>query len=165
MAGWDIGDEMKINEGARTPLMLPPATVFQLEEESAVDVDEVFIITNTGIMLNHYVKTESTRIDEDILAGMLSAVQSFIKDSTKRKSELKQLRLGDFDILVEKGDNITAVAFTTSKEASAIIKQLRRLVDDIEGSEAETLRNWDGNVETMTHINDYTFKFMNGQYK
>ena len=165
LAGWDIGDEMKINEGARTPLMLPPATVFQLEEESAVDVDEVFIITNTGIMLNHYVKTESTRIDEDILAGMLSAVQSFIKDSTKRKSELKQLRLGDFDILVEKGDNITAVAFTTSKEASAIIKQLRRLVDDIEGSEAETLRNWDGNVETMTHINDYTFKFMNGQYK
>ena len=44
-------------------------------------IDEVFLMTPTGMLLKHYTRRLRPDQDEDILAGMLQAVQTFIKDS------------------------------------------------------------------------------------
>ena len=44
-------------------------------------IDEVFLMTPTGMLLKHYTRRLRPDQDEDILAGMLTAVQNFVRDS------------------------------------------------------------------------------------
>jgi len=42
-------------------------------------VDEIFVMTPSGMLVKHYTRRLRPDQDENILAGMLTAVQSFIK--------------------------------------------------------------------------------------
>ncbi len=44
-------------------------------------IDEIFLMTPDGLLLKHYTRRLRPDQDEDILAGMLTAVQTFIKES------------------------------------------------------------------------------------
>jgi parallel beta-helix repeat protein len=164
LKSWDIGDDLP--DEAPTPgmLLLPPAQVFEMDSESQLNIDEVFIMTNDGILLNHYINTQATRIDEDILTGMLTAVQSFIKDSMKKKSDLKQLKMGDFNIIIEKGKLVSAVVFTNAEETETISKQLKPMIKELEIIEKKILEDWDGNVDSLGSLHEYAQKFINGEY-
>ena len=77
------------------------------------NVTDVFIIHKNGILIKYLGNTLKTNSDEDIISGMLTAVQSFISDSFAGNSKdgkddwkLNQLKMGKHEIMIERGNDI-----------------------------------------------------------
>lgn len=158
-------DKDLAKKGSSVMLALPPAVILEPGSDG-IDVDEVFVINAvSGLLINHYSAKTAVEIDEDILTGMLQAVQSFVADSFKAKnSALKELKLGDFTILIEKGDYVTVVAFTSKGKPKVIKPQIKYLIMEIEESYDTILEDWNGDIGQLAGIQDFVFKFLNGDY-
>lgn len=76
-------------------------------------VEQVFLIhRETGLLLRHVQADKAISKDPEIVSGMLTAIQDFIKDSFAIASEdtLDTLKLGELTVLVEHGPQaITAL--------------------------------------------------------
>ncbi|NIK73051.1 hypothetical protein FHS56_000537 [Thermonema lapsum] len=64
-------------------------------------IEEGFIIEQeSGILLAHYTRNDT--VDEDLIAGMLTAIKSFVKDAFhKDKGELGSIEYGDTTIILK----------------------------------------------------------------
>ena len=80
-------------------------------EHEHVSFINIFAINRAGLLLAQALPDESEDIDADIFAGMLTAVQGFVKDSFEGKegdgSTLGRLEYGDLKILMENGDHLS----------------------------------------------------------
>ena len=157
-----IGDSV----GTKKPVLALPPAIFLDWSEEGLDVDEVFVVSSvSGLLINHYTANRENHMDEDILTSMLSAVQSFISDSFKgRDSALKQLRMGDFTIILEKGKYVTVVLFTSQKDVAGLTAPTKELIRDIEGNYKDILKDWDGNVHKLSGIQELVQGFLSGEY-
>src|SRR4030066_720564 len=73
--------------------------LFMVWQSSPTIVDEVFLMTPTGMLLKHYTRRLWPDQDEDILAGMLTAVQTFVKESFDESGgRLKEIKFEKYDI-------------------------------------------------------------------
>lgn len=94
-------------------------------------------------------------LDGDIFAGMLSAVQAFVKDSLSMISEsaspgyLSSLEYGEFRIVIARGEYIDLVAVVHGAEEYALKMDLMRTLQEFEEAYGETLSRWDGNVDKL----------------
>jgi hypothetical protein len=75
-------------------------------------VKEVFLIHKSGILLYHLSREHKPGRDEEVLSGMFTAVQEFIKDSFSTTGPgaeggehvLREMKIGDNNnILIERG--------------------------------------------------------------
>ncbi len=69
-------------------------------------VEQVFLIhTHTGLVLQHVVAKEVETRDADLVSGMLTAIQDFVKDSfsSGKDESLDTLRVGDRNVLLNHG--------------------------------------------------------------
>jgi OOP family OmpA-OmpF porin len=69
-------------------------------------VEQVFLIhKQTGLLLRHEVAQSAVIRDADLVSGMLTAIQDFVRDSfSPTKSEdLENLQVGDFHVWVQHG--------------------------------------------------------------
>ena len=78
-------------------------------------VEQVFLIhRETGLVLNHLVAptVAAQAQDPDLVAGMLSAIQQFVRDSFKSKDSesLASLNIGDLQVWVEESPNAILAA-------------------------------------------------------
>lgn len=64
-------------------------------------IEEGFIIEqHSGILLAHYTRNET--VDEDLIAGMLTAIKSFVKDAfLKDRGGLEAIEYGDMKIIIK----------------------------------------------------------------
>lgn len=64
-------------------------------------IEEIYVIEhNSGILLGSASRTET--IDIDVIAGMLTAIKSFVEDAFKRgQQDLEMIQYGTFSILLE----------------------------------------------------------------
>ena len=69
-------------------------------------VEQVFLIhRKTGLLLNHVVAEGVSGEGEEVISGMLTAIQDFVRDSFGQKQEdgLESLRIGDLTVWIEQG--------------------------------------------------------------
>jgi PKD repeat protein len=77
------------------------------------DVEEIFLIHNSGKLLNHvYCKTHS-KFDDEIFSGMFTAIQEFIEDTFTNNSDNENDNGKDHDLDIE--DNQSAGPVSISK--------------------------------------------------
>jgi hypothetical protein len=150
--------------GGRPMLALPPAEVFEGQFKNIPKVDEIFVITEDGILLRHFSYMDTTLVDEDILSSMLTVIQNFITDSFGKKGALKQLRLGEFNILISQGEVLNVVAISTEADLDALEKPVSKMIKVIEEINKDVLPDWDGNPENLHGIEDCVTKLVNGEY-
>ncbi|MCI0539218.1 MAG: OmpA family protein [Verrucomicrobiales bacterium] len=96
-------------------------------------VEQVFLIHQpTGLLLQHVLAPEVQSNNEDVISGMLTAVQSFVRDSFRvgPGGELQTIRVGELDVWVEAGPH-AALAFVIRGRAPEEFRQ--KLVDTLEG--------------------------------
>lgn len=146
-------------------LALPPAQIFEAEFEDMPKVDEIFISTKSGLLLKHFSYKETTVIDSDILSSMFTVIQNFIADSFgKRKVNLKQLTFGEFNILIDQGEYITAVIISSDKDVEKLEKPLHMMIQDLEFVNGDTFKDWDGSSDSLLGMQDCVNKLVNGGY-
>jgi hypothetical protein len=177
-----LGDPYKIDlallqtpgsgEGPSRPILaLPPAVILDTEEPeegTPYSIDEIFVMTQEGILVQHFTAKSASAIDEDILAGMLTAVQMFIKDTfggSAGEGTLDELSLGDFKIMIGRGSYITISAILSGEETDLVRPQLDAMVEDIETMYKDVLEDWDGDMASVGSIQDNIKSFVEGKYQ
>jgi hypothetical protein len=129
-------------------------------------VDEVFLMTTTGMLLKHYTRRLRPDQDTDILAGMLTAVQNFIRDSfDEAGGKLNEIRFENYDILISHGKNVVLAAIISTKKPEKLRNQLRNATDDLEKQFGERISHWTGDKKDLGDVDPLMKKFLAGKYK
>ncbi len=129
-------------------------------------VDEVFLMTPNGMLLKHYTRRLRPDQDEDILAGMLSAVQNFIRDSfDEAGGKLSEIRFENYDIVISHSKNVVIAAIISTKKPEKLRVQLESATNDIEAKFGEQISHWSGDRKELGDVDLLMKKFLAGKYR
>jgi hypothetical protein len=120
----------------------------------AQPIEDVFIITNEGLLLAHKSKELRPDMDDDIFSSMLTAIQNFVKDSIKERSDygIKKLDFGRSYVFIKQGKYVyLAVVLTGDMPANLDIK-LDHTISKIENKYGHILKNWDGIADKVEGV-------------
>ncbi len=140
--------------------------LFMVWKSSPTVVDEVFLMTSAGMLLKHYTRRLRPDQDEDILAGMLTAVQNFVRDSfDEAGGRLNEIRFENYDILISHSKNVVLAAIISTKKPQKLRNQLKIATDDIEREFGEKLSKWSGDKKDLGDVDSIMKRFLAGKYK
>lgn len=141
--------------------------MFMVWKSSPTIVDEVFLMTTTGMLLKHYTRRLRPDQDTDIMAGMLTAVQNFIRESfDEAGGKLNEIRFENYDILISHGKNVVIAAIISTKKPERLRDQLKNATDDIETQLGERIKQWSGDRKELGgDVDTIMKKFLTGKYR
>lgn len=120
---------------------------------SSTMVDEVFVMTPSGMLLKHYTRRLRPDQDEDILAGMLTAVQNFVRESFDTAGgRLSEIRFENYDIIISYSDNLVLAAVLTAKNPEKLRQKLKVAACEIEETYGTKLKDWKGDMSELKQI-------------
>ncbi|MCX6650608.1 MAG: PKD domain-containing protein [Methanomassiliicoccales archaeon] len=121
-------------------------------------VDEVFVMYHDGTLLAHQTRRLKPGMDDDILGGMLIALQNFVRDSFKDEisTVLSRMDFGERKLLVERKDDFFLAVMLSGKRAGSAPQRMLKVLDSIEDGYSEVLKEWDGNLEKVRGIREET---------
>jgi len=139
-----------------------------LAPQKTVTVDEVFLVWRSGLLISHLVTDKSQAIDGDIVAGMLTAVGDFVKDSLMDKAEktgLGKLEYRDTKIFIEHGASIFVVAITKGSEPQDLRGDLREVLDSVNTEYGGVLEKWNGDLEKVKGVEKHLAGLLGKEYR
>jgi hypothetical protein len=135
-------------------------------------MEDLFVVGKEGKLLVHKTKRARPDRDEDILAGMLTAIQEFAKDTFREeKDTLRAFELQERKVVIETAQNFYVAAIFAGKEPRWASKSLEAFVNDIETVYGETIKSWSGDMddlETLPEMADFfikTRKYQEGDWE
>ncbi|MDI6916224.1 MAG: hypothetical protein QMC80_00325 [Thermoplasmatales archaeon] len=129
-------------------------------------IDEIFLMYRDGRLIKHFTRRLKPDMDEDILAGMLTAVQDFVKDSFKgEEGILDEMKFGEMKVLIGRGKHIIIAAVILGEEAEPLRPQIANTIKHIEWKYQNILKKWDGNLENVRPLYKHMEDLIAGKYK
>lgn len=119
-------------------------------------VEEVFVVYQGGRLMAHRSRSRTSGKDEDILAGMLTAVQDFIKDafSARETRELKSMNFGEYVIDISRGEYLYLAVIHRGQPNLRLARKIQHLVTKLEGKYGALLPNWNGLTGQLAGLKD-----------
>jgi len=154
-------------------LALPPARFLEVkQEEQRVPIEELFLITPEGLLVQHYSLQRESGLNEDVLASMLSAVRSFILDSLAMldksvdgvKREVNRIDVGEYSVMTASGKSLALVAISAHKEKDVILGQIKKGVDILEEKFGKVMVDWDGDMSKVESVKPYIESLVKGEF-
>jgi hypothetical protein len=112
-------------------------------------VEDVFVVGNEGRLIAHRTRRLHADRDEDILAGMFTAIQEFVMDSFREGEQLNNFEFGDKTIVVQKGLHIYAATIFAGKTPTWAAASLDAFVSDFEKKYKFDEKKWTGDVSQL----------------
>jgi len=125
-------------------------------------VDHVFLIhKKTGLLLEHVAAPEAEGQDPQLVSGMLTAIQDFVRDSFSgdtRKKEgngggIDSLRLGDLLLWCEEGPFAFLAAVLRGNPPDTLRVALRETLTKIHEDLRIPLEQFEGDTASLTNLN------------
>lgn len=137
-------------------LVATPLLAYVVSKREHVTIEEVFLVYRDGVLISHLSRTLMQDKDEDVLSGMLTAVQEFVRDAFRygEHRELHQMDFGDYRILIERGKLAYLAVVYAGRDNAAIRRRVRTVLDKIETAYASVLESWDGDMERVVGVRD-----------
>lgn len=140
--------------------------LFMVWRSSPTIVDEVFLMTPTGMLLKHYTRRLRPDQDQDIMAGMLTAVQNFVRESfDEAGGKLNEIKFENYDILISHSKNVVIAAIISTKKPERLRLQLKIATDDLEKEFGERISHWSGDKKELGDVDLIMKKFLSGKYR
>ncbi|MGD9850466.1 MAG: hypothetical protein AB7T38_04280 [Nitrospirales bacterium] len=124
-------------------------------------VEQVFLIhKRTGLLLNHVMAEGVSGQGEEVISGMLTAIQDFVRDSFQQSQDegLESLRIGDLTVWIEQGHSAILASVIRGAPPVKLRDVLQGTVESIHAQYAEALRNFQGDaapfLETRLSLED-----------
>jgi hypothetical protein len=134
-------------------VLMNVVSFFLVWGSSSTMVDEVFVMTPSGMLLKHYTRRLRPDQDEDILAGMLTAVQNFVRESFDTAGgRLSEIRFENYDIIISYTDNLVLAAVLTAKNPEKLRQKLKVAACEIEEAYGTKLKDWKGDMSELKQI-------------
>jgi hypothetical protein len=122
-------------------------------------VEEVFLIHKSGILLSHLSRERKPGRDEEILSGMFTAVQEFIKDSFSTGGAgsddhiLREMKIGAHkNILIERGKYIYLAVIFSGRGAGKLRTRVRGILENVETKYEHAFRSWVGDMDKISGV-------------
>ncbi len=140
--------------------------LFMVWRSSPTIVDEVFLMTPTGMLLKHYTRRLRPDQDQDIMAGMLTAVQNFVRESfDEAGGKLNEIKFENYDILISHSKNVVIAAIISTKKPERLRNQLKIATDDLEKEFGEKISHWSGDKKELGDVDLIMKRFLSGKYR
>jgi OOP family OmpA-OmpF porin len=98
-------------------------------------VEQVFLVHRaTGLLLQHVAIDPASAQDGDLVSGMLTAIQDFVRDSFSIEAEqaVDTMRVGDLTVLVEQADDAYVAAVVRGSPPTRLRAVLRDALEAIQ---------------------------------
>jgi outer membrane protein OmpA-like peptidoglycan-associated protein len=119
-------------------------------------VEQIFLIhRRSGLLLQHVVAENIDIKDPDLVSGMLTAIQDFVKDSFDAETGemLDTLRMdGDHSIWIEHGPEAILAAVIRGMPPVELRSRFRNLLEETHRRCVDVLENFDGRTAFFTII-------------
>jgi len=117
-------------------------------------IERIMLVYNDGRHVHSKVVTEVADFDGDIFGGMLSAVQTFVRDSFKAAGgKLNTIHYGNMKILIEKGVQVYVALVSCGNEPEGTRELMRRFLIDLREKNAWLAKkSWDGDAENFKDL-------------
>lgn len=112
-------------------------------------VEQVFLIhRETGLLLQHVARAEQIVQDSDLVSGMLTAIQDFVRDSFTGAGgqEVETIELGEFNLWVQHGPAATLAAVVSGTPPPELRNLLERTLEQIHSDFAAALGTFKGDT-------------------
>ncbi len=121
-------------------------------------VEQVFLIhRETGLLLNHAVAEGVIVQDGDMVSGMLTAINDFIRDSfTPRKNDaLTTIRLGETTVVLEEGPHAYLAGVVRGNPPEQLRVVFRKALETIHLEFGQELIDFDGDTAPLETATPY----------
>jgi outer membrane protein OmpA-like peptidoglycan-associated protein len=115
-------------------------------------VEHVFLIhRKTGLLIEHVAAPEVTAQDPQLVSGMLSAIQDFVRDSFEgtNKGGIDTLRLGDLLLWCEEGPFAFLAAVIRGNPPESLHAALRETLTNIHDQYRSSLEEFEGDSANL----------------
>lgn len=112
-------------------------------------VEQVFLIhAETGLLL-HHVGVDSAHVaDQRMVSGMITAIQSFVRDSFGGKDEhLDRMRVGGMVVRIERGPHAVLAAVIRGTPAAEVAQKLQETIEQIHLEFSDKLETFEGETK------------------
>ncbi|MDR0355963.1 MAG: hypothetical protein LBJ64_09580 [Deltaproteobacteria bacterium] len=131
-------------------------------------VEEIYLIhAASGLVLDHLVSEGGETRDSDLVAGMFTAIQDFIKDSfsTDRNESLDNLRLGERSIFIRRADPVYMACVVRGNPPASLGQDLQEALDLVVVDCADELERFKGDTEPFKKCRRYLDDFLTAKYQ
>ncbi len=133
-------------------------------------VEQIFLIhRESGIVLEHVVARDTMVQDPDLVSGMLTAIQDFVKDSFTTdgdSQELDTLRMGsDKSIWIEQGEHALIASVIRGTPPMDLRTRYREAIEEIHLKAGGSLSDFDGDPFPFAIFRDLLKQGLSSQEK
>src|SRR3989440_219282 len=149
---------------AATPKPAAPAPVVKAKEAI---IEDVFLLNHRdGILIKHETRRLRPDGDTDILTGMLTAVQQFVKEALRGDdyADLNEMTVGHMHILIGRGKWLVLAARIEGDGSEPWTVQIERCIKDMEDHHWDQIEDWDGDMTLARVLTPYIKKLIDGAY-
>ncbi|TLZ72357.1 MAG: hypothetical protein E6K14_06880 [Methanobacteriota archaeon] len=144
-----------------------PAPATSAKKGSEAILEDVFLLYHRdGLLIKHETRRLRPDIDTDILSGMLTAVQAFVKDALRGddSGDLNEMTVGHMHILIGRGKWLVLAARIEGDGSESWTDQIQRCIQDMEDHHWDQLEDWDGDMALAGVLAPYVKKLIRGEY-
>jgi outer membrane protein OmpA-like peptidoglycan-associated protein len=131
-------------------------------------VEQVFLIhRETGLVLNHVVAPSVATQDPDMVAGMLSVIQQFVRDSfnAARNEALGSLNFEELEVWVEEGPDTVIAAVIRGHAPSDYRLAMKEALENIQQNFSAALANFQGDTRPFRAAGDRLHQLLEARFK
>jgi OOP family OmpA-OmpF porin len=131
-------------------------------------VEQVFLIhRHTGLVLSHVVAPQVATQDASLVAGMLSAIQQFVRDSFDSKNEesLDSLNVGELEVWIEEGPDAVLAAVIRGHAPSDYRLTMKEALEEIQQSYSSALENFKGDAAPFLSAEEPLIRLLAAQHR
>jgi outer membrane protein OmpA-like peptidoglycan-associated protein len=124
-----------------------------LQEAMFFEVRAIFLIQKTsGLLIAEVQPSSSSKLDSDMLAAMLTAIRSFVKDCVSQRgnnSELHQIDYDDCKIILEIAGYCYLAVVVRGEPSKSFIKKIRQILSRVILNYDRTIERFNGDREKI----------------
>src|SRR6202162_795005 len=130
--------------------------------------EQVFLIHRpTGLVLSHVVARQIATQDASMVAGMLSAIQQFVRDSFDSKNEewLDSLNVGALEVWIEEGPDALLAAVIRGHAPSDYRLTMKEALEEIQQRYSSALENFKGDAAPFLSAEELLIRLLAAQHR
>jgi outer membrane protein OmpA-like peptidoglycan-associated protein len=131
-------------------------------------VEQVFLIhRQTGLVLDHVVASSVSTQDPSMVAGMLSAIQQFVRDSFDSKNEetLDSLNVGELEVWIEDGPNAVIAAVIRGHAPPDYRLAMKEALEEIQRLYSSALASFQGDSAPLRSADEILWRLLATQHR
>ena len=162
-----VGTALFLVMRRRTAAAPKPAVPTPAVKTKEAIIEDVFLLNHRdGILIKHETRRLRPNVDTDILTGMLTAVQQFVKEALRGDdyADLNEMTVGHMHILIGRGKWLVLAARIEGDGSEPWTVQIERCIKDMEDHHWDQLEDWDGDMTLARVLTPYIKKLIDGAY-